>query len=135
MKILRLSFIPVSADFALMMLRIWLGLSMLVLHGWGKLEGFSAKAGRFPDPIGIGSTPSLALVVFAEVFCSVLLMAGFLTRFAALVLAVTMGVAFFIQHEMQLSGPGSGEMAFLYLGGYLTILFAGAGRFAFERDS
>lgn len=134
MKLFRLSFIPQSTDLALLLLRLWLGLSMLLLHGWAKLTGFSSLAGKFPDPIGLGSQFSLGLAVFAEVVCAALLIVGFLTRFAALMLAVTMGVAFFLQHKMALSGPGSGELAFIYLAGFLAILSAGGGKFAFERD-
>ena len=134
MKFLRLTFIPQSTDLALLLLRLWLGLSMLMLHGWGKLKGFSGLAAKFPDPLGVGSQISLSLAVFAEVACAALLIVGFLTRFAALMLAITMGVAFFLQHQMALSGDGSGELAFIYLAGYLAILFAGGGKFAFERD-
>lgn len=134
MKLLNLSFIPTSTDFGLLVLRFWLGFSMLLLHGWGKLISFSEKAAQFPDPIGIGSTYSLALTTFAEVVCSGLLIVGFLSRFAALSLAITMGVAFFIQHQKVLVGQGSGELAFLYLAGYITLFFAGSGRFAFEKD-
>jgi len=133
MKILQLSFIPQSSDFALLTLRLWLGFSMLVLHGWGKFMGFSTMAGQFPDPIGIGSTASLALVVFAELFCSALIAFGFLTRFAALALAITMAVAFFKQHGGMLSGEGSGELAFIYLAGYVALFFSGPGKFAFEK--
>ncbi len=134
MKFLRLSFLPQSPDLALLLLRLWLGLSMLLLHGKGKLTGFSAMADKFPDPLGVGSQISLGMAVFAEVVCSALLVVGFLTRFAALMLAVTMAVAYFIQHKMALSGAGSGELAFIYLAGFLAILFAGGGKFAFERE-
>lgn len=134
MKILRLSFIPVSSDLALVALRIWLGLSMLLLHGWGKLQGFSEMSRAFPDPLGIGPAASLGLAIFAEFACSALLIVGFLTRFAALALAITMGVAFFLQHGSVLSGPGNGELAFIYLAGFTVIFIAGGGRFAFEKN-
>lgn len=134
MKFFRLSFLPMSLDLSLLLLRLWLGLSMLLLHGWSKLTGFSALSSKFPDPVGIGSTASLSLAVFAEVGCAALLIVGFLTRFAALSLAITMGVAFFLQHKMQLTGKESGELAFIYMAGFLAILFAGSGKFAFERE-
>ena len=133
MKLLRLEFLPLSPDFALLVLRMWLGLSMLVLHGWAKFTGFAEMSSQFPDPLGIGSAASLALAVFAEVACAALLAVGFLTRFAALALAITMGVAFFLQHGGVLVGKGSGELSFLYLCGYLVLLLAGGGRYAFEK--
>jgi putative oxidoreductase len=76
--------------------------------------------------------PSLVLCILAEVVAAALLTAGYLTRFAALVLSINMAVAFFIAHGAKLSGPGNGELALIYLAAYLTILFAGSGRFAFE---
>lgn len=134
MKFLQLNFIPQSTDFALLVLRLWLGLTMLLNHGWDKLVHFNTYVGQFGDPIGIGPTASVALAVFAEVVASALLTLGLWTRFAALVLAVNMGVAFFIAHKHVLSGAGSGELAFIYLAGYVTILFAGGGSFALDRN-
>ena len=112
-KLLQLRFLPASVDLALLVLRVWLGLSMLVLHGWDKLTKFESMAGSFPDYFGIGSQASLALAVFAELVCAALLVVGLFTRFAALSLAITMAVAFFLAHEGQLRGAGSGETAFI----------------------
>ncbi len=133
MKFLQLNFIPRSTDFALLVLRVWLGLTMLMVHGWAKLAGFSAMLKQFGDPIGIGPLPSLVLLVLAEVACSALLVLGLFTRFAALALTIAMSVAFFSAHKMVLSGPASGEIAFLFLAGYVTLFFAGAGRFSVDR--
>lgn len=122
-----------AVDGALLGLRLWLGLTMALNHGLGKLTGFSEMAGKFPDPIGLGSTPSLALAVFAEFFCALLLAAGLVTRFAAFNLAFTMGVAFFMVHSASLKpGPGSGELAFVYLAGFAALLASGPGRFSLD---
>jgi len=43
------------------------------------------------------------------------------------VLAIDMGVAFISIHKGALSGQGSGELAFMYLMGYVTLLLAGPG--------
>lgn len=128
LKFLRFSFLPVNTDFALFVLRLWIGGSMFFLHGWEKLVKFSDKSSGFPDPFGIGSTASLVLAIFGEVVCSVLIVLGLFTRFAALAGIVTMGVAFFMIHESKLSGTNSGELAFIYLGGYVTLFLAGAGQ-------
>lgn len=133
LKILNLSFIPQSSSFGLLVLRASLGLSMLVLHGYDKLTHFSAKAGSFPALFGMPPNVNLGLAVFAEFFCSILLVLGFLTRFAALMLAITMAVAFFMAHKGALSGPGSGELALVYLVGYVTLLFTGAGRLSVDK--
>src|SRR5271170_2510500 len=83
-----------SANFALLVLRLWIGVQMMVVHGVEKLMNFSATASDFPDPLGIGRTAGLALVIFAEVLGSVFLILGLFTRLAALVLIIDMSVAF-----------------------------------------
>lgn len=132
MKFLRLNFIPQSVDFGLLLLRIWAGLTMLLNHGLGKLMGFADKMDSFPDLFGIGHTATLVLAIFGEVVCSALLTLGWFTRFAALGLSITMGVAFFMAHGAKLSGAGSGELAFIYLAAFVGIFFAGAGRFSVD---
>lgn len=132
MKLLQLNFIPGSADAGLLILRLWVGLSMAALHGWGKLTNFSAYSGKFADPFGIGPSASLALVVFAEVICAAFIALGLFTRFSALVLGFTMAVAFKLGHGMKLSGEGNGEVAFLFLGACVALLVAGAGKFSVD---
>lgn len=132
MKFLHLNFLPRSTDAGLLVLRLWLGGAMAALHGYQKLMKFSTIAPKFADPFGVGPTTSLALTVFAELLCAVLLALGIFTRACALVLAITMAVAFFVAHGGKLSGPGNGELAFLFLGGYLTLLIAGGGRYSLD---
>lgn len=132
-KILRLEFIAQSPDLGLLVLRLWLGGSMLVLHGWGKLLGLLAGKTAFANPLGLGSTPSLLLVILAEVGCSILLLLGLGTRLAALALAFEMGVAFFLAHGAKFSGLGNGELAWIYLVGYVALFVAGAGKFSLDK--
>jgi putative oxidoreductase len=132
-RFFQLNFFPRSADLALLALRIWLGLTMLLNHGRGKLMGFGQMSGSFSDPLGVGPTTSLSLAIFAEVVCGALLAMGFLTRFAALVLVILVGVAFFLVHGRALSGPNSGELAFVYMAGFFAIFLAGPGRFSIDR--
>lgn len=133
MKLLHLNFLPRSTDLALLVLRVCLGGSMLLLHGWGKLQKILRGDVEFADPLGIGALPTLILAVFTEVICAALLIAGAWTRFCAFLLSITMGVAFFISHHAKLSGPGNGELAFIFLAGFVTLLIAGGGRFGFDR--
>ncbi len=129
---LQLDLVPTSTSLAILLLRVALGTQMLTAHGWGKLMTFSEKAATFPDPLGVGHTTSMALAVFGEVVCSVLLIFGAFTRLAALGGAVTMAVAFFLVHGGKLSGANSGEMAFLYLVGFVAIFLTGPGLFALD---
>lgn len=133
-KFLRFDFLPTSTDLGLLVLRLWMGLSLLILHGWAKLTGFSDMAGKFPDPLGVGATGSLALAVFGEVVCALLLALGLFSRLAALGLIITMAVAFFMVHKASLQpGPGSGELAYAYLAGFTTLFITGPGRFSLDR--
>ena len=132
LKLFRLDFLPRSTDLALLVLRLWLGLSLVLLHGRAKLANFADMSQKFPDPFGAGPTVSLALAVFAEVFCSLLLVLGLFTRFAALCEMVLLGVAFSLVHRTALQGPQSGELAFIYLAGFVMLFLAGGGRFTLD---
>lgn len=129
-KFLRLEFVASSPDVGLLLLRLWLGLSMLWLHGWDKLMNLFAGKTAFLDPIGIGETPSFILAVLAEVVCSALLLIGLWTRWAAVILAFTMGVAFFVVNGANFA---KAELPWLYFGGYLVLFVAGAGKFSVDR--
>jgi putative oxidoreductase len=132
MKILHLNFLPRSADLALLLLRVWYGASILMVPGLMKLKNFSGMAGGFPDPFGLGSKTSLILVLFAEIVCAGLLVLGLFTRVAALVTAFTMGVAFWTAHGGKLTGDNNGMPAFLYLGAFVALFIAGAGKFSLD---
>lgn len=131
-RVLLLDFLPHNIDAALLVLRVGLGLPLLILHGWVKVTGFSKLSGGFPDPLGVGSPASLVLAIFAEVVCAALLAIGLLTRAAAAILVITMAVAFIAVHKAALTGPTSGEMAYIYLVGFIALLIAGGGRFSLD---
>ncbi len=132
-KFLRLEFIPINSDLGLLVLRVVLGGSMLWLHGWGKLLSLVNGRTPLPDIIGIGQTPTLLLAVFAEVICSVLLVVGAFTRFAACFIGATMGVAFFVVNSARLTGPTNGELPLLYLTGMVVLLLAGGGKYSIDK--
>ena len=114
----------------LLVLRVGTGVLLLYGHGWGKLVDFGSKAGKFADPIGLGSELSLALVVFAEVVCASLLVAGLWTRVAAVPIIMFMLVAVFAQHA---GDPwAKKELGLLYLVPALTLALTGAGIFSLD---
>ncbi|MCB0308612.1 MAG: DoxX family protein [Bdellovibrionales bacterium] len=118
------------ADIGLLILRLSFGGIMLFSHGLGKLLKFSALKGTFPDPLGVGSTLSLSLAVFAEFFCALFVVLGILTRPALVPLMITMIVAAGIIHG---ADPWSKkEMAVLFLTGYLSLWLTGPGRFSLD---
>jgi len=117
---------------ALLVARLWFGLTMLFNHGFDKLAHFNEIVGTFPDPLRLGQEASLILVIMAEVVGALLLTVGLLTRVAAAVLVVDMFVAFLMVHKTALTGQASGELAFLYLAGYVTLVIAGGGLFSLD---
>jgi putative oxidoreductase len=131
-KALQLRFVPSSIDLALLVLRLWIGLSMLALHGWAKFVGFAEQSTGFMDPFGLGPKATFALAVLAEAVGSVLIVLGLFTRVSALMGGAAMAVAFFIAHNGKLSGAGNGELAFIYLAAYVTLFLAGGGRYAVD---
>jgi putative oxidoreductase len=66
------------------------------------------------------------------VLASLLLAAGLLTRIAASVLVIDMFVAFLMVHKTALNGQQGGELAFLYLAGYVFLVIAGGGLFSLD---
>lgn len=117
-------------NMALLILRLVIGVFMLT-HGIGKFQNlFSGEPIQFPDPMGVGATASLALAVFAEVFCSILIIIGVGTRFAAIPLFITMIVAAFIIHKND--GFGKQEFALLYAVIYSTIILIGPGKYSLD---
>ncbi len=120
---------PYSIDLALLILRISSGGFMLT-HGWPKLANFNKRLETFRDPIGLGSEASLTLTVFAEVFCSLLLIFGLYTRLALIPLIITMSVVAFIVHGND--SFGEKEKALLFLATFLTLFLSGPGKFSFD---
>lgn len=131
-KLITLSFLPQSYDCALLLLRVWVGLSLFLRHGVEKVAHFSSMARHFPDPAHIGSHASLVMALLSDAVCSILVVLGFATRLAALYIVVIVGTAFAFVHHFAMSGPHSGELPFVYIGVYLAIFLAGPGRFSVD---
>ena len=119
-----------ALDFSLFLLRV-MGGGLMTYHGFDKLIQFTDKVKNFPDPIHIGPTLTLALVIFAEFFCAVLLVFGLLTRLAAIPLVIVMSIALFMVHGGRIFDDG--ESAALFLTVFVFILFTGPGKFSLDR--
>lgn len=115
---------------ALLIVRIVVGVFMLT-HGIQKFNMlFSAGPVQFADPVGLGQTTTLVLVVFAELVCSALLIIGMATRFVAIPLIINMFVIVFIVNAPE--GFGSQELPSLYLLIYLLLLVTGSGKYSVD---
>jgi len=120
-----------NIDIALLILRLAAGGFMLT-HGLAKFEKlFSLEPIVFPDPIGVGASVSLALVVFSEVFCSIFLILGLSTRLSAIPLIITMLVAAFIAHAND--GFGKQELPLFYTVVYIVLVITGSGKIALDK--
>ncbi len=124
---------PLAEDLGLLVLRLFAGGTMLLQHGWPKLMSFTDRMDSFADPIGLGSTLSLALIVFAETLCALLVALGVWTRLATVPVIIGMGVVVFVVQADQPFAKQEMGLAFLCM--YLCILLAGSGRYALDRIS
>lgn len=119
-----------AISFALLLLRLGLG-GLMIPNGYQLLMSFAAKSTGFADPFGIGGPASMSLTIFAEFFCAVFIVAGLMTRLAAIPLIIAMSVAVFFSHHGRIFGDG--EHAALYLAGYMALLFTGPGKISMDR--
>lgn len=124
-KLLSTKYSAGAFNAALLILRLGVG-AMMMMHGYDKLVHFGDLQHKFMNFMGLGSTVSLALVVFAEFFCSLFLILGLFTRLAAIPLIIATCVMVFKSHNGEIFGDG--ETAALYLTAYLVFLLIGPGR-------
>jgi putative oxidoreductase len=136
---------PVNVDFGILLLRVGIGLSMMILHGWGKISGGSSvwtQVGSNMSLVGLDFAPTFwgFMAAFSEFFASAFLILGLLFRPMTLLLAFTMFIAALVHLNMPAEAPNAGwrgashaiELMVVYGG----LFFAGAGRFSltFTRD-
>lgn len=123
-----------SYDLGLLVLRLVCATSLFIKHGIEKLAHFSAMAGHFPNPIHIGSIPSLIVALIADGICMPLLVLGLFTRWAALWSFCNLLVAWAFVHHFQFAGRGGdhGELIVVYMGVMLALAIAGPGRYSID---
>ncbi len=120
-----------NADLGLLLFRLFMGLAIAFAHGLGKLPPSEqlisgVESMGFPLPVLFAWAAALS-----EFLGGVLIASGFFTRYAALFLGFTMGVAAFVQHAAD--AFKSKELALFYMAGCILLLFTGAGRFSLDR--
>ncbi len=129
-KILSIKYSAAAFNFSMLFLRVVFGLLMIVKHGYDKMMKFSSLETQFYSFLGLGSKTSLVLAIFAEVLCALFIVMGLFTRLAVIPLIITMLVAMF--------GFNAGkpliesEVALLYLGAFVTLLFCGPGKISID---
>jgi putative oxidoreductase len=119
-----------SYSLGLLVLRVGFS-AMLLVHGIQKIEILFSSEINFSDPIGLGPTITLLLVLFAEIICPILIIVGIKTRLATIPPIILMFVAIVIVHK---GDPiMARELAILYLIAFITIGLLGGGRLALRR--
>lgn len=129
-KILSLNNTSNATDFALLIARLGIAALMLT-HGIPKLMMLLSGASvQFPSVLGMSAEFTLWFAIFAEVVCSVFLLAGFATRLAVFPLIITMLVAAFLIHGADPLNVK--EPALLYLLFYVVLFYAGSGKYSLD---
>jgi len=133
-KLFRRKASPSRVDAALLVLRLAAGASLFLKHGTEKLFRFHAMAAHFPNPLHIGPVPSLIFALLSDGICSLLVVFGLATRWAALIVFVNIGVAWAFVHRFAFFGPqgAHGELIVLYLAAMLAIFLAGPGKYSID---
>lgn len=116
------------------LLRIVSGLMLVVGHGYGKM--FSEKAQPFLgglDFFGIDLGINMLWVAgFIEFYVGILVTLGLFTRWAALVMATLMAMAYFSSHLAWFPTFNRGELATVYFLVFLAIFAYGPGPFSLD---
>jgi putative oxidoreductase len=128
-KLMSTNYSANAFNFAMLLHRLVFGVLMMG-HGYDKLIGFSERKDTFMNFMGMGSTLSLILVIFAEFFCALFITLGLFTRLSVIPLVICMGVALGKAHNMEFFGDGG--VAALYLSAYILILLVGPGKFSVD---
>ena len=128
-KLFTTGYTTLSIHITTLLLRVGFGVLMIPTYGYGKWVNYQDKKGDFYDFMGLGGSISMGLTIFAELFCSVLLVLGLFTRLATIPLIITMLVIISV-HDWNLFDKH--ELAPAFLTGYLAILLLGPGRYSLD---
>ncbi|AWV97577.1 DoxX family protein [Arcticibacterium luteifluviistationis] len=128
-KFFKVTALPPYVDLAIAILRVGMGF-LMIPHGYQKLIKVLNGSYAFGDPLGLGEVPSLLLAIFAELFCSILLLLGLFTKPALAVLIFTMVVAVFVVNGGQ--GFDKMEKGLLFLIPYISLFIWGPGRYSID---
>ncbi len=139
-KNLLISFQPINLSLGILLIRIIIGV-LMAFYGYQKLINFETMAAsdfwaKEVSFLGMTGTTPLALTIFAEFFCSLLLIIGLFTRLALIPLLICMGyiIACVAKFEVIHSGDNGIEVntAFFYFMIYLGIYLTGPGNYSLD---
>ena len=136
--IIKFDFLPFNTDVGMLTLRMIVGLSLFIKHGWEKIFTFSSMVPTFSDPLHLGHTTSLIFALISDGICSLLIVFGFATRWACMYCFCTIFVAWSLRHHFMFLGAHGtgdhGELIVLYLAALIAIFIVGPGRYSIDRS-
>ena len=110
----------------LLILRLGAGI-LMANHGYMKFQHFNEMSEKFKATfIGLSPEISLALLIFAELLCAILIAIGLFTRLACIPLIISSMYALWKAHNWDVFAKG--ELITLFLIVFITLLFTGAGK-------
>lgn len=130
----------IQLDFGILIIRIIIGI-LMAFYGYEKLVHFQEMAASdfWANNVSFlgqkGAFP-LALTVFAEFFCSLLLIIGLFTRLSLLPLLFCMAYIFLVIFPFSIISSGDNGMeintTFFYFIIYLGLYFTGPGKYSLD---
>jgi putative oxidoreductase len=124
-KLLSISYSNWAFNIAMLLLRLGAG-ALIIPYGYSKLVHFAEKKDSFMNFLGLGSTLSLVLVIFAEFFCGMFVILGLFTRLTVIPLVIAMSVIVFKVNKGNIFGDKAEAALFLVC--FLVILLCGPGK-------
>jgi putative oxidoreductase len=129
-------------DLGKLVLRLTVG-GLMLFHGYSKLTAFSATVESLGGMLKAQGWPSfIAYGVFlGEVVAPLLILVGYFSRPAAIVLLFNMIVAVLMAHTndflklQEKSGAWALEVQAFYFFGALAVLFLGSGKYSLSRGA
>lgn len=129
-----------NLDVGLLVIRVMIGI-LMAFYGYAKLTHFNEMAAsdfwaKNISFLGMSGAVPLALTIFAELFCSILLIVGLLSRFSLIVLAFCMAYIFLVVFPMEILSKGQNgyefNSAFTYFIIYVGLLLTGVGKYSLD---
>ena len=131
---------PINLSLGILLIRVIVGV-LMAFYGYEKLIHFDEMAAsdfwaKNVSFMGMTGKTPLALTIFAEFFCSLLLIVGLLTRLALIPLLICMGYIVTVVAKFSIieSGDNGANLnsGFIYFIIYLGLFFTGSGKYSLD---
>lgn len=133
-RLLLLRQVALSPNFGRLVLRVMVFVPLFLKHGVEKLTTFGTMVQHYPDPLHLGPFPTLVIAMIADGICSLLIVVGLGTRWAALYSLCNLFVAWAVVHHFALvtRKDQAGETIFIYMAACLTLFLVGPGKYSLD---